>query len=68
MILQWGADDGGSLTVPAQNQAVVRMDELGRDFQGYLLAHCDFDNPLGYAFITDFEGQTQTYLAQADPN
>lgn len=66
--LQWGADDGGSLAAPAQDQAVVRMDELGRDFQGYLLDRCVFANPLGYAYITDFEGQTQTYLAQANPN
>ena len=68
MILQWGADDGGSLAVPAQDQAVVRMDVLGRVQEGYLLARCDFDNPLGYAYITDFEGQAQTYLAQADSN
>ena len=66
--LRWNGDDGESLAVPARNQAVGRMDELGSDFQGYLLARCDFDKPLGYAYITDFEGQTQTYLAQRDPN
>ena len=66
--LRWNGDDGGSLAVPAQDQAVLRMDELGRGFQGYLLARCDFAKPLGYAYITDFEGQTQTYIAQTDPN
>ena len=66
--LRWNGDDGGSLAVNARDQAIVRMDELGRDFQGYLLARCDFDNPLGYAHIIDFEGQPQTYLARRDPN
>lgn len=66
--LRWNGDDGRSLAVPARNQAVLRMEELVSDFQGYLLASCDFDKPLGYAYITDFEGQTQTYLAKTDPN
>ncbi len=66
--LQWRAEDGGSLAVPARDQAVLRMDELGREFQGYLLARCDFDKPLGYAYIIDFEGQPQNYIAQTDPN
>ena len=66
--LRWNGDDGGTLRVPARDQAIARMDELGRDFQGYLLARCDFDKPLGYAHITDFEGQPQTYLAQRDPD
>ena len=47
--LQWNGDKGGSLPVAAQDQTVLRMDELGRNFQGYLLARCDFDKPLGYA-------------------
>ncbi len=66
--LRWNGADGHSLAVPARNQAVLRLEELVSDFQGYLLASCDFDKPLGYAYITDFEGQTQTYLAKTDPN
>ena len=44
------------------------MSEMNPDFQGYLLASCDFERALGYAYITDSEGQPQSYLAMVDPN
>ena len=66
--IQWNDDDGPSLPVAAQSQAILHVSESNPDFQGYLVASCNFEGALGYAYITAYDGSSLSYLAMVDPN
>ena len=51
--LHWNGDAGSALPVAAQDHTVLRIWEMNPGFQDYLLARCNFEKALGYAYITD---------------
>ncbi len=51
--LHWNGDAGSALPVAAQDHTVLRIWEMNPGFQGYLLARCNFEKALGYAYIMD---------------